>query len=126
MIPLSWYLLVAALLFSIGLYGVMSHAVSQRTREIGIRMAIGASPRQLVRSLVREGVALVALGALAGILAAVAGASLLSHLLIGGGGGLALVCGFVASLLLTVGMVATALPARRAAAIDPAIALRRE
>ncbi|MBK7907984.1 MAG: ABC transporter permease [Gemmatimonadetes bacterium] len=117
---------IGLLLAAIGLYGVMAHAVSQRTREIGIRMAIGASPRQVVGSLVREGVTLVAIGTIAGILAATVGASLLRHLLLGAGGNLAMTCASVAVLLLTVALVATVLPARRASAIDPAIALRRE
>jgi putative ABC transport system permease protein len=111
-------------LAAVGLYGVISYSVAQRTREIGIRMALGAGPRTVQRLMLREGLTLVGAGVGVGLLVAAATSRLLRSELFGvspldpqavGGGIL---------LLLLVGAIATAIPARRATRVDPLVALR--
>ncbi|MCA0374527.1 MAG: ABC transporter permease [Gemmatimonadetes bacterium] len=114
------------LLASIGVYGVMAHAVAQRTREIGIRMALGASPRQLVRGMMREGLSLVTGGAVLGLVLAALAARALRSILSAGAGDALATCGAVTLVLVVVSAVATAIPARRAALVDPALAMRSE
>lgn len=118
--------IIGLLLAAIGIYGVASHTVAQRTREIGIRLAIGASTGQVLGALVREALVLVAIGIALGLAAAMLAARALRHLLYGGGGNDAITYVAVASLILGVALVATLLPARRAARVDPAVALRSE
>ena len=115
--------LVALLLSAVGVYGVLAYLVNQRTREIGIRMALGSSPLAIFDLVLREGLLLVSLGfVLGGIGTALLKRSLESQLFDVRVTD-PLVLATAAAVLGTVALVACALPARRAAAIDPAIAL---
>jgi predicted permease len=117
---------VALFLAVAGLYGVVSYAVSQRTREISVRMAMGARAEQVRGQVVREGMAVVATGALVGLVAALAMARLVSGLLVQVSPREPVVYAVVTLLLLAVAAVANYLPAKRAAATDPMTALRGE
>jgi predicted permease len=121
---------VALLLAAVGVYGVMAHAVSRRTAEIGVRMALGAPAARVFASVVGRGLALSATGVALGLLLAAA----LWRLLAASVSGMLfdvsptdpLVLGGVPLLLLAVSLVASAVPARRAATVDPLVALRQE
>jgi predicted permease len=113
------------LLASVGMYGVVAYSVAQRGREIGIRMAIGASGQQLVRMFLREGMSLVLIGGAIGIAGALLGSRLLEGLLYGDTVS-PVAFGVVPLVLVTVAAAAIVIPARRAARVDPAIALRAE
>jgi ABC-type antimicrobial peptide transport system permease subunit len=117
---------LALALAVLGVYGVVSYAVARRTREVGIRLAVGAQPQSLVRLLMREGITLVGAGAVIGLLLGFGAATVLRTLLYGVAAGDPLT--FIgAPLLLTgVGAVAAFLPARRASRVDPASVLRAE
>jgi predicted permease len=117
---------MALLLGVVGIYGVIAYVVSQRTREIGIRSALGAEPRQLSKLFLLHGLALSAIGALLGLVAAIALGRLMSSLLFGIGPLDA--TAYVAALAVTIAAAALAsyVPARRAAAIDPIETLRAE
>jgi len=123
---LSVFGALALLLASIGTYGVMSYSVSQRTQEIGIRVVLGAQPRDVLRLIVRNGMSLVVTGILAGLALAAILARGLSSLLYGIGGFDAEVSLLVAVILILAALVACWLPARRAMRADPMIALRYE
>jgi putative ABC transport system permease protein len=117
---------VALLLAAVGTYGVLAYAVAARTREIGIRTALGASPREIVRLVMKEG-ALVTLAAAAiGLAGSVAAAGLLRGMLYQVGPRDPAVLTAVAAALTGVGLLATWLPARHATVIDPTAALRAE
>jgi len=115
---------IALLLAAAGLYGVVSYSVSQRTREIGIRMAMGAARGQVMRAVIREGMAPVVAGIALGLAIAFAGAGAISGILVGVRPTNIAVYAGVAFLLLLVTAAANYLPARRAARIDPVPALR--
>jgi putative ABC transport system permease protein len=117
---------LALLLAGVGTYGVMSYVVSQRTNEIGIRMALGAQRRDVVRMVVRQGGVLVAAGVGLGILLALGGARLMRDLLFGVAPFDALTYVSVALLLASIALIACAIPARRAMRVDPMVALRYE
>jgi putative ABC transport system permease protein len=117
---------VALLLAAVGTYGVLAYAVAARTREIGVRAALGASPRELVRLVMREGVFVTLCASAVGIAGGLAAAGLLRGMLFEVGPRDPSVFGAVAALLTTVGLVATWLPARRATMVDPTTALRAE
>lgn len=120
------FAVVAALLAGVGLYGVVAYAVSQRTREIGIRMALGAR-RHRVRSMVlRQGLAPTIVGMVAGVLIAVSGSALMRSLLFGVEPTDPLVLSAVCVLVLMVTTAATLVPARRATRVNPTQALRIE
>ena len=110
----------------VGIYGVISYAVSQRTREIGIRLALGAQRSELKRMFVRHGLMLAGSGMAIGLGAAVGLTRLMSSLLFGVSPLDATTYVAVPFLLLTATMLASYLPARRAAALDPAEALKAE
>jgi predicted permease len=123
---LAFFGLLALLLSSIGIYGVMAYSVAQRTREIGIRMALGARPQNVLSLVVSQGLALVTGGVALGLIAAFAVTRLIGSLLFRVNA--ADLTTFVAASLLLLGVAALAsyLPARRATKIDPLIALRRD
>jgi putative ABC transport system permease protein len=118
--------LVALLLGLIGIYGVVSYVVSQRTREIGVRMALGASGASVRRMVVRQGVGLAAIGIVAGLVIAFWASRLMDSLLYGVSARDPVTYGLVAVTLLAVAALASWLPARRAAGVDPTTALRQE
>ncbi len=118
--------LIALLLAAVGLYGLMSFAVSQRIREMGIRTALGASPADLIRLILNSGSRMVLIGLGAGALISLLAARPISSLLYGVGGFDWLTLGAVALILATVAMAACYLPARRASRTDPMVALRYE
>jgi predicted permease len=117
---------LALLLALIGVYGVVSYAVARRTREVGIRLAVGAQPNAVIRLLMREGTVLVAIGGAVGLVLGIAMARALASLLYG----VALTdpLTFIGAplLLFAVGVLAAFIPARRASRIDPAGVLRAE
>jgi predicted permease len=123
---LAIFATAALLLSSVGIYGVLSYMVSQRTRDIGIRMALGASQGQIVWDVLGFGVRLASVGLAIGLAAAVAGTRLLSSLLYGVRPTDAITFAAVALILLVVALVASYLPARRATRVDPMVALRYE
>jgi putative ABC transport system permease protein len=123
---LSVFAVSALMLAAIGVFGVMSHAVGQRTREIGVRMAIGASPQQMLRSILGEGLTQVALGLVLGGVLSVLTTRLLAGLLFGVSAISVTPYVVVIALLGTVSLIACLVPARRAMRIDPAVALRAD
>ena len=115
---------VAALLAAIGLYGVISFAVAQRTKEIGVRIALGAQTADVLRVVGGQAALLSAVGLVAGLAGAVLVARLVSSMLYGiGAGGLA-VFAAAAVTMATIAFAATVVPARRAMLVDPTVALR--
>ena len=117
---------LALALTVIGLYGVISYLVNQRTQEIGIRMALGAQVHHILQLILKHGVALVSIGVVLGLVAAILATRLMSHMLYGVTATDPLTFGAIALLLSLVALVACYLPARRAAHVDPVTALRAE
>ena len=116
----------ALLLAAIGLYGLLSHLVAQQRQEIGIRMALGATTNAVRQAIVGRGLALTVAGLAFGVLAALAGTSIMRNLLFGVQPNDPATFVVVAALLLTVSLIASWLPARRATRVDPMTALRME
>ncbi|HSR54534.1 MAG TPA: ABC transporter permease, partial [Acidobacteriota bacterium] len=121
----SFFSLTALLLVAVGLYGTLSHSVATRRREFGIRMALGADARRILRLVMRE-VGVVGVGLLAGIPASLAAARMLSSFLYGIQPGHPLPLAAAAVVMLAAASLAAYLPAKRAARIDPISALREE
>ena len=117
---------LALVLAAIGIYGVMAYVVSQRTSEIGVRMALGATSHEIFRLVLGDGLRLTAVGIVIGAAGSVAVGRWLESLLYGVGSGDRLTLAATAALLLTVAMAACLLPARRAMRVDPMAALRAE
>jgi putative ABC transport system permease protein len=118
--------LVALLLASVGLYGLMSYTVGRRTREIGLRMALGAQRLEVLKMIVMEASKLVLIGLLVGIPASLAASRLLSSVLFGLKFVDPLSLGAVVLLLVVVALFAAVIPAHRASKVDPMVALRYE
>ena len=116
----------ALFLSAIGIYGVLAYAVTQQRHEIGIRMALGARPCHVLRVVLAWGTRLACLGAVCGIVAALALTRLMKDLLYGVGATDPLTFAGVTLLLLFVAALASLIAARRAARVDPIIALRCE
>ncbi len=125
-IVLGIFGMLGLFLAAIGIYGVMAYSVAQRTREIGIRVALGAASREVVGLVVRQGMIIVALGAAAGLALAALAARLIGRMLYSGSGADPLAFGAVLVVLFGAAILATYLPARRAAGVDPVRALKAE
>ena len=123
---LTLFAALALVLAAIGIYGVMSYAVTQRTQEIGIRMALGANGIDVVKLVLRNGLTLVIIGVVIGLAGAVALTRLMVTLLFGVTPTDALTIGVVSGVLVAVALLACFIPARRAAKVDPLVALRYE
>jgi predicted permease len=123
---LSVFAVMGLLLTAVGIYGVVSLSVNQRTQEIGVRMALGATPRSVVRMMVWQASLWIGLGAAAGILGSLAAARWIGSLLFGVRATDPATLAEAAMLLLAVALLGAWIPARRAAKVDPMVALRYE
>jgi ABC-type antimicrobial peptide transport system permease subunit len=117
---------VALLLGIVGIYGVIAYIAAQRTREIGVRMALGAESRDVSRLFVRHGLTLTAIGLAIGVAASIGLTRFMSTLLFGVSATDPITYAAVSAILGAVALLATWLPARRAARIDPMVALRAD
>jgi putative ABC transport system permease protein len=118
--------ILGLILAIVGVYGVISYAASQRRQEIGIRLALGAQPMQILNMIFRQGLTIVGTGVIAGVLAAAAMARLVASFLFGVAPGDPLTYATAIALLAVVALLACYIPARRAMRVDPMVALRHE
>src|SRR6267378_5013693 len=123
---LSIFGLLALSLAAIGLYGVMAYSVSQRTREMGIRISVGAKQGDVLKLILGQGLTLAVIGIIGGLIIALAVTRLSAHLLYGVSATDPVTFTGIALLLLGVALTASYFPARRATKIDPMIALRMD
>jgi len=126
MLLLGGFAAVALLMAAIGMYGVIAYGVSQRSQEIGVRMALGATRDRVVRMVLGQGMALALLGAVAGVVGALFATRGMQSLLFGVSAGDPAIYMGVAAVLVAVAALASYLPARRAARTEPQMALRGE
>jgi ABC-type antimicrobial peptide transport system permease subunit len=126
MFLLSLFAFLALTLATVGIYGVISYAVSQRTREIGVRVALGAHPGDVLRLILGEGLRLIVAGAALGIVFALIATRFIATMIYGVSATDPLVFLLVIALLVAVSLAACYVPARRATLVDPIIALRYE
>jgi putative ABC transport system permease protein len=124
MLMLSIFAVVALILAAVGIYGVMSYSVTQRTNEIGIRMALGAQKSDILKLILKQGMVMVLIGVGIGLAVAVALTRIISSLLYGVGAIDLITYAFVASLLIVVALLAILLPSLKATKVDPMTALR--
>ena len=122
--PVSTIAAVAAILVSVGLYGVLSTVVRQRTAEIGVRMALGASPTSILRFVVGHGLRLSAAGIVLGFLAALALTRVMTTMLVGVRATDPMTFAAMGVVFFGIAALSSWLPARRAAGLDPTMALR--
>jgi ABC-type antimicrobial peptide transport system permease subunit len=123
---LGTFAALALVLGIVGVYGVTSYLVAQRTREVGLRLALGAQPKQVVLMVVRQGLATAAAGLVVGLIAALATTRLMATMLYGvSPTDVATLLGVTVTLAVAT-LFANYLPARRAARVDPLVALRSE
>ena len=126
MILLAVFALLALTLAAVGIYGVISYSVAQRTREVGIRMALGAKTIDVLNLVVRDGLKLVLIGIVVGLAGALLLTRLMTTLLFGVTATDAVIYVTVSLSLIIVALVACCIPARRATKVDPLVALRFE
>ncbi|MGB7028563.1 MAG: FtsX-like permease family protein, partial [Candidatus Acidiferrum sp.] len=123
---LGAFAVFALLLAAVGLYGVMSHLVTQGTHDIGVLVALGARPGNIIRLVVRQGMELTGIGIVVGLIGAAALTRVMSSLLFGVSSTDALTFVAVPAMLAAVALAATVIPAWRATRVDPMVALREE
>jgi ABC-type antimicrobial peptide transport system permease subunit len=123
---LTAFALVALALAALGIYGVMAHSVTQRSREIGIRMALGANSRLILRMILSGGLRLSLLGVALGVVAALLGTRVLASLIYGISNTDPITLAATATVVLASAALASWVPALRATRVDPAVSLRAE